>query len=173
MIFRRAAFTQIIGFRPDFYPGEEMMAAVGVQRHGHALVFHSEAYVYHYPKQTWRGFWKQIFRYGATRIRLIRAGLDVELTPLVPGVWVMSLVVLGFAALFSIWASWLLALDVALYALADLWMVLTVVAETKRPLDLCLFFVNPFMHVSYGAGIWYEIFRPKQDLGDAVGKPTT
>jgi succinoglycan biosynthesis protein ExoA len=173
MIFRRSAFEQIRGFRPDFYPGEEMMAAVGVQRNRHALVFHSDAYVYHYPKQTFRGFWKQIFRYGATRIRLIRAGLDVELTPLVPGAWVASLVLLGAGAPFFDLCRLLLVVDLALYALADLWMTLSVFAETRRWSDLWLFFINPFMHLSYGVGIWYEIFRPKRDLGDAVGKPTT
>ncbi|MFH0907586.1 MAG: glycosyltransferase [bacterium] len=173
MIFRRAAFNEVGGFDPNFYPGEEMMAAVAVQRHGHALVFHSDAYVFHYPKQTFRGFWKQIFRYGATRIRLIRAGLDVELTPLVPGVWVLSLVVLGLVAPFVQLAAWLLALDLALYAVTDLWMTLNVVVETKRPFDLLLFFINPFMHISYGVGIWYEVLRKNRDLGDQVGKPTT
>ncbi len=173
MIFRRSAFQEFGGFNPDFYPGEEMMAAVAVTRNGHALVFHSDAYVYHYPKQTFRGFWRQIFRYGATRIRLIRAGLDVELTPLVPGVWVASLVVLGLASPFSTFAAWLLALDLSLYALADLWMTFSVVAETKRPFDALLFFINPFMHLSYGVGIWYEILRRNKDLGDQVGRPTT
>ena len=67
----------------------------------------------------------------------------------------------------------MLALDLVLYAIADAWMALNVVVETRRPLDLCLFFINPFMHVSYGVGIWYEVLRKNKDLGDQVGKPTT
>ncbi len=173
MIFSRAAFTKIVKFDPDFYPGEEMIAAHGVTRAGFALVFHPEAYVYHYPKQTFRGFWRQIYRYGATRIRLMRAGLDVEWTPLVPAVWVLSLAALGLGALLHPVFAWLLALDLALYSLAAVWIAGGVVAETKRLSDGLLFFIQPFMHLSYGVGIWMEVFRPDKDLGDAVGKPTT
>lgn len=173
MIFRRSAFEQIRKFDPDFYPGEEMIAAHGVAKNGHALVFHSDAYVYHYPKQTFRGFWKQIFRYGATRIRLMRAGLDVELTPLVPAAWILSLAVFGAGAFFSPWFRWLLALDLAAYALTALWVALGVALETRRAGDLLLFFIQPFMHLAYGAGIWVEVFRPDKDLSDALGRPTT
>ncbi len=173
MIFRRSAFEQIRKFDPDFYPGEEMIAAHGVTKNGHALVFDSEAYVYHYPKQTFRGFWRQIFRYGATRIRLIRAGLDVELTPLVPAAWVLSLVVLGIGSFASMWCFYLLLLDLALYFLVSAWIAFGVFAETKRVGDLLLFFIQPFMHLAYGVGIWVEVLRPDKDLGDKVGKPTT
>ena len=173
MTFSRAAFQTIGGFNPHFYPGEEMIAADGVARGNYALVFDPEAYVYHYPKQTFRGFWRQIYRYGATRVRLMRAGLDVELTPMVPGVWVFSLVVLGIGSFVSAWCRWLLALDLALYALADLYISLSVVTQTKRMSDLLLLFINPFMHISYGVGIWFEIFKPNKDLGDQVGRPTT
>ncbi len=173
MIFRRSAFEQITGFDPDFYPGEEMIAADAVARRGHALVFDSEAYVYHYPKTTFRGFWRQIFRYGATRIRLMRAGLDVEWTPLVPAAWVLSLVALGLGAAFSLWLKWLLWLDVGAYSVVSLFIALGIFVETRRPSDLLLLFIQPFMHLAYGVGIWVEVFRPDKDLGDALGKPTT
>lgn len=173
MIFSRKAFAKIEKFDPDFYPGEEMIAAHGVMRNGFVLVFHPEAYVYHYPKQTFRGFWRQIYRYGATRIRLIRAGLDVEWTPLVPAVWVFSLVVLGAGSFVHPWLMWLLWMDVGLYALVAAWIAFGVVRETKRWSDALLFFIQPFMHLSYGVGIWVELFRPDKDLGDKVGKPTT
>ncbi len=173
MIFSREAFDKIVKFDPDFYPGEEMIAAHDVTRNGFALVFHPEAYVYHYPKQTFRGFWRQIFRYGATRIRLIRAGLDVELTPLVPAAWVLSLAILGVAMVLSEWAGWLLTLNLALYMSVSLWIALGVFAETKRASDLLLLFIQPFMHLSYGIGTWVEVFRPDKDLGDRVGRPTT
>ena len=173
MIFRRSAFSQIKGFDPDFYPGEEMIAANAVAKNGHALVFDSEAYVYHYPKTTFRGFWRQIFRYGATRVRLMRAGLDVELTPLVPAVWVLSLLVLGAGAFFSLWMKWLLWLDLGAYAAVSTLIAFGVFAETKRVSDLLLLFIQPFMHLAYGVGIWFEVLRPDKDLGDALGKPTT
>ncbi len=173
MIFRREAIEKLNGFDPDFYPGEEMIAANGTAKQGLALVFDSEAYVYHYPKTTFRGFWRQIFRYGATRIRLMRAGLDVEWTPLVPAVWVASLLFCGAAALVHAWGVALLAANLIAYAAVALWIALEVFAQTKRASDLLLIPIQPFMHLAYGVGIWVEVFRPDKDLSDALGKPTT
>jgi glycosyltransferase involved in cell wall biosynthesis len=173
MIFRRDAIEKLNGFDPEFYPGEEMIAAFGVAKSGRALVFDSEAYVYHYPKTTFRGFWRQIFRYGATRIRLMRAGLDVEWTPLVPGAWVASLVACGAAAAVHPWGVALLAANLAAYSAVAVWIAVEVVAQTRRASDLLLILIQPFMHLAYGVGIWAEIFRPDKDLSDAPGKPTT
>jgi GT2 family glycosyltransferase len=173
MIFRREAFERIGGFDPAFYPGEEMIASAAVGRAGYALAFHPEAHVYHYPKHTFQGFWRQIFRYGATRVRLIRAGLEMEKTPLVPGLWVLSLALLGIGAAWCHLCLWLLLLDLFLYALAALYVTLSVVAQTRRASDLLLLLLQPFMHMSYGLGIWFELLRPGVDLSDKIGKPNT
>ncbi len=172
MLFRRSVFEQLGGFDPEFYPGEEMKASYLTSRLGYQLLFNPKAPVFHYPKQTFRGFWRQIYRYGATRIRLIRAGVEVELGPLVPGIWVLSLVVLGMASLVSVWAWRLLMLELALYALVVVWFTWEVVRRSRRAIDLLLVFMQPFMHLSYGVGIWTELFRPDKDLSDQLGKPT-
>jgi hypothetical protein len=46
------------------------------------------------------------------------------------------------------------------------------VIKTRRPGDTLLLLMQPFMHLSYGAGIWYELARPDRDLSDALGRPT-
>jgi cellulose synthase/poly-beta-1,6-N-acetylglucosamine synthase-like glycosyltransferase len=172
MLFRRSVFEALGGFDPGFYPGEEMLASFRVGRLGHALVFNPGAPVYHYPKQTFRGFWRQIFRYGATRIRLMRAGVEVQLGPLVPGLWVAANVLLGFGSIFHplIRAVWVA--ELMLYALVILVFTMEVVLKTRRPGDTLLLLMQPFMHLSYGAGIWYELARPDRDLSDALGRPT-
>jgi GT2 family glycosyltransferase len=172
MLFRRSVFEQLGGFDPEFYPGEEMKASYLTSRMGHQLLFNPKAPVFHYPKQTFRGFWRQIFRYGATRIRLIRAGVEVEWGPLVPGVWVFSLIVLGVASMFSVWGLRLLLIELALYALVIVWFTWEVVRESRRAIDLLLVFMQPFMHLSSGVGIWTELLRPDKDLSDQLGKPT-
>lgn len=173
MVFRREAMERLGGFDPAFYPGEEMVAAFRTARMGYALVFDSEAYVFHYPKTTFRGFWRQIFRYGATRVRLIRAGVDVEWTPLVPAAWVASLVVCAALAAVHVAGSWLLAANVAAYFLVALAVTAEVVWQTRRFADSLLLPLLPFMHVAYGVGIWFEVVRPGRDLSDLMGRPTT
>lgn len=166
MAFRRNVLADLGGFPSDFWPGEEMITSFRATRKGYTLIFHPDAYVYHYPRHSVRRFWKQMHGYGATRIRLIRAGTEIELTTLVPGVWVLSLLVLGVAALFTPWALWLLVLDLALYALADAWITWSKFLETRRVVDLLIFFMIPVMHLSYGIAEWTELLRPNKDLSE-------
>ncbi len=167
MAYRKSVMNQLGGFDPKFWPGEEMLAAfLATARLGHTLVFQPEARVYHYPRASFARFCRQMYGYGATRVRLFRAGVEFEPTTIVPGLWVLSLVVLGAAALFSKWALVLLLLDLALYALADLWITLAKFGETRKPADLLIFFLIPFMHLSYGAAEWVELLRPGKDLSE-------
>ena len=166
MAFRRDVLADLGGFPADFWPGEEMITSFRATQKGHKLIFHPDAYVYHYPRHSVRRFWKQMHGYGATRIRLIRAGTEIEPTTLVPGAWVLSLLVLIVAAFFTPWAWWLLALDLALYALADAWITWSKFLETRRAVDLLIFFVIPVMHLSYGIAEWTELLRPNKDLSE-------
>ena len=162
--YRRSVFEQIGGFPPDFYPGEEMLAAWRVQRLGHALMFIPMACVYHYPRQSLSRFWRQMWNYGATRIRLMRAGVAPEWTTLAPIAWVSSLVILGLLATVSPLCAWLLAFNIASYMALSLFVAMETAARTRQWRDLLVAFIIPFMHLSYGLGQWYELIRPNRDF---------
>lgn len=166
MAYRRPVLEEVGLFDPAFWPGEEMIASFRAMKKGHVLMFNPKAYVYHYPRESLGRFWKQIYGYGATRIRLLRGGCDLEPTTLVPGVWVLSLVVLGVGAFFSNVFLWLLLLNLLLYLLADAWITWSKFRETRRAVDLLLFFLVPVMHLSYGVAEWVELFRPGRDLSE-------
>jgi cellulose synthase/poly-beta-1,6-N-acetylglucosamine synthase-like glycosyltransferase len=164
--YRKTVFQQMGGFPPEFYPGEEMIASWRTQQLGHKLFFIPAAWVYHYPRQSVKRFWRQVWGYGATRIRLKRAGTGFEWTTLVPAAWVLSLLVLGLAATFSQLCAFLLRLDLELYALMALVVALETAVQTRRPRDLLVFFMIPVMHLGYGLAEWFEFFRPNRDLSE-------
>lgn len=173
MAYRKKVWQQINGFPADFWPGEEMIASFRVEKAGHKLMFHPDAWVFHYPRQHWQKFWKQMHGYGATRIRLIRAGVENEITTLLPMAWVLSLAVLlplvlvPLPAQLSILARGLLAFDLALYFLAVTGITAFMLRQpARRPADALLFFVIPVMHLAYGIGSWVEFFRPNKDLSE-------
>lgn len=168
--YRKSVFQQMGGFPPEFYPGEEMIAAWRTQQLGHTLLFIPAAWVYHYPRQSVKRFWRQVWGYGATRIRLKRAGTGFEWTTLVPAVWVLSLLVLGISARFSDLCSVLLRLNLELYALMALAVSLETAVQTRRIRDLLVFFMIPVMHLSYGLAEWFEFFRPNRDLSENRSK---
>ena len=168
--YRATIFRKMGGFPPEFYPGEEMIASWRTQQLGERLLFLPAAWVYHYPRQSPRRFWRQIWGYGATRIRLKRAGVEFEWTTLVPALWVLSLVVLGIGSLLHPLPRLLLALDLLLYLLADALITIDALRQTRRLSDLLLLPVIPFMHLSYGLAEWYEFFCPNRDFGDRPKK---
>lgn len=166
MAFRKSILNRIGAFDPEFWPGEEMVASFNIAETGSKIVFQPEAWVYHYPRASLRGFVRQIYGYGATRIRLVKKGLEFEPTTIVPALWVLSLFVLGATAGVCRICAFLLLIDLLVYLVADLVITLAVWFRTKQLKDLLLIFIIPVMHMTYGIAEWIEIFRPGRDLSD-------
>ncbi|HAL91524.1 MAG TPA: hypothetical protein DCM68_00665 [Verrucomicrobia bacterium] len=164
--YRREAFAQMGGFPADFYPGEEMIAAFRTEKAGWKLVFAPAAWVKHYPRQSLARFWRQMWGYGATRIRLLRGGVSFNPLPLVPGIWVGGTAALAALAPFFPWAGWLLAADLGLYVLMALAVAVETVATTRRTGDFWLLAMIPWMHLAYGLAEWAEGFRPGTDFSE-------
>jgi GT2 family glycosyltransferase len=166
MSYRRSCLESIGRFDPRFGPGDDLLASFKVYRLGLRAMLHPGAFLYHYPRSTLRGFWRQITGYGAVRIRLLRQGVPLEHSTLVPAVWVLSLVILGIGAFVSRLLFGLLLLDLCLYLAAALWITFAKVAETKRPADMMMLLMIPIMHMAYGVAEWMEFFRPDKDLSE-------
>lgn len=164
MAYRRSVLEAIGGFDAAFWPGEEMIAAFITEQKGYRLMFCSSAWVYHYPRQSILRFIKQIYGYGATRIRLIRGGVQFEATTLVPALWVGTLIVGAIASLFNPWFLLLLGGAWAAHFLVTLVITAMMVRESGQWKDVGLIGVIPMMHLSYGWAGWVELFCPNRDL---------
>ncbi len=164
MALRKAVLKEIGFFDPRFWPGEEMLASYRASQGGHRIIFHPQAVVEHYPRSSPAGFFRQMFGYGATRIRLIRSGVEIEPTPLAPGIWLLALVVLSSLALACHWAALVWFAGMGGYALFVLAITAATVAATRRLADAWLLAYIPLMHFGYGMGEWCELLAPNRDL---------
>lgn len=162
MAIRRSLLESVGGFNPFFEAGDEMFVSHSICKRGHRIVFASEARAYHYPRATLRGFLKQIYGYGDTRIRLIRNGVEVELATLIPALLVLSVAVLSAMAFSVPLARWLLGLELAAYLMGVAVVVGRIVAKTRRACDLILLLLVPLMHAVYGIAEWKELFFPQR-----------
>jgi GT2 family glycosyltransferase len=168
--YRKSVFEAIGGFPPEFYPGEEMIAAFRAEKQQHAkLMFIPEAWVYHYPRQSLRRFCRQMWTYGATRIRLIRAGVEFSALNLAPAFLVLMLLLMILLSYFSVWGIRGLELVLSIYALTMLYFAVAVARRTKQLKDLAVWGTILVMHMCYGAAEWYELFRPNRDWSEASG----
>ena len=166
MAYRRKVLEEIGGFDPKFWPGEEMLAAyIATARKGYTLVFQPRAVLHHYPRAGFMQFMKQMYGYGATRIRLIRAGTTLEPLTLAPMAVVAAFLLAAAAALWfpAVFAPLLVA-GVVLYGLFVCWCAAAKWCGEKDARALLIFFMIPAMHFSYGVAQWIELFRPGRDL---------
>jgi len=173
--YRRTAFEQMGGFPAEFYPGEEMIAAWRTARAGWVLRFVPGAKAWHYPRASAKRFWRQIWTYGATRVRLVRGGVRAHLAPLMPAAWVAGTLLLALAAVAGAFLPWplvwktaaaLLVAETAAYLAVVLWATAGVVKETGSARDWA---VAPWiieMHAAHGLGAWAEFFRPGRDFSE-------
>ena len=177
-VYRRAAFEAVGGFPEEFYPGEEMLAAWRAESAGWGLRFAPSARVWHYPRQSPRRFWRQIRSYGATRIRLMRAGVPRHWLVLVPGLWVAVTAVLalwalagavapGWAGAAAWWGRMLLAADLGAYGVVTFLMTVAMVISTRRGVDFLMWPMLWVMHTAYGVGEWEELLRGARDWSES------
>lgn len=166
--YRRSVFEAIGGFPSEFYPGEEMISAFRAEQLGAMLRFIPEASVEHYPRQSVARFCRQMWTYGATRIRLIRAGVGASVLNLAPAAFVALIVVLSVGSVFSFWAALALSAMLFIYALMTLYFSIIVACRTRRASDVTVWGMILVMHVCYGAAEWYEWFRPNRDWSEKV-----
>jgi len=171
MGFRKTVLESVGAFDPRFWPGEEMVASYRTAKSGSVIMFQPEAWVYHYPRATFRGFCRQIYGYGATRIRLVREGLEFEPMTVVPALWVAGLAVLALGAFLSPFCAQLLGLGLLCYLLFDGVVTLAIVLKTHRLVDALLIGMIPVMHLCYGVAEWIEWFRPNKDLSVKTTPP--
>ena len=169
MAYRKSVLADIGGFDPAFWPGEEMIASFRATQRGQKLVFHPGAYLYHYPRSSLSSYARQMWGYGATRIRLMRAGVEFEPTTIIPALWVLALLVLGVAAPFCGFCLWLLVASMAAYLAGAIFITVDKVIETRRLRDALMLPLVPLTHLSYGLAQWVEIFRPGRDLSVKKG----
>ena len=172
MAFRKSVLTRIGGFRPDFWPGEEMIASFEATRGGHSLVFTPLATLHHYPRSSFGRFCRQIFGYGATRVRLYRAGVECEPSTLVPAFWMVWLVATGLASPFLRVAAIALSASLLVYLVFVAVVAVYKMMETRRADMGLLVFIIPVMHLCYGIGEWVEFLRPNRDLSVEGGAAT-
>jgi len=165
MAYRKKALEKIGGFDVKFWPGEEMIAAYfATVREGHTLIFQPGAILYHYPRTGYGKFLKQMYGYGATRIRLIRGGTDVEPATLAPMFLIAAFLMLAIFSVFSKIFAVLLAALFAAYFLFVLWCSCLKMRDEKKAAAFLVFLVIPGMHLAYGAAQWVELFCPDRDL---------
>jgi glycosyltransferase involved in cell wall biosynthesis len=157
MAVRREA---MLPFANDLLCAEENALLVEMRRRRLPMRYDPGLVVYHERRGTYRGFARQMFKYGRGRGQVLtRQAGSVRAAYLLPPVWLACLVLLPALAL----ATPLAFVPLALYLLAVLLGAAKVAHSLGRPLVLPLAAILVVsVHTCYGAGIYAGVLRRRR-----------
>ncbi|MFC1729988.1 glycosyltransferase [candidate division KSB1 bacterium] len=157
--YRKKILDKIKGFDPIFWVGQDGELNIRVRKAGYKIMYTPKTYVYLHKRDTLKKFFKQMYRYGIARLKIIKKHHDMfRITFIMPMVFVllvvgvllytivsMNPIVLGACGIAYILLSWISAITV-----------------TKSPLVIVS---SPFFffmeHFAYGLGFIRGLFYDK------------
>ncbi|MBN1762924.1 MAG: glycosyltransferase [Methanomicrobia archaeon] len=149
--YRRNVVEQVGNFDPAFWCGQDAELDIRIYKAGYKILYTPDTKVYHFKRSTTRGLFRQMYRYGLARARMVRKHPDTFRVVYTLG----SAFVLGIITISALTALTVIPLWFG-GAIASLYVFLAVISSfqvTKTPLliltSIPLYFI---IHVAYGLG---------------------
>jgi GT2 family glycosyltransferase len=169
-VYKRSVFEGVGLYDEQFDACEDVEFNHRVRRAGLSSYLSSRLAIQYRPRSNLCALFKQLFRYGRGRFRLIRKHRDaLSYSQLVPAGFVLWLLLAGLLSVASRYAAIALAVTVGAY-MSVLLLAGAGLALRRGSLH---FFVAPAVyatiHMGLGCGFWTEMCRSTRDLFSKSG----
>lgn len=169
-IYKRSVFERVGLYDEQFDACEDVEFNHRVRRAGLSSYLSSRLAIQYRPRSNLCALFKQLFRYGRGRFRLIRKHRDaLSYSQLVPAGFVLWLLLAGLLSVASRYAAIALAVTVGVY----MGVLLLAGAGLALRRGFLHFFVAPAVyatiHIGLGCGFWTEMCRSTRDLFSKSG----
>lgn len=151
-------------FNPDMIPGEEIDFATRALRKNYKILINPKMFLFHFARPTIKKFVVQNFRFGYSRVRMIKKGIQNNPAYLIPLAGFLVLILLAILSIFSSSVLYALGFYIGIYIFFLLFASVLAVIKNKRLLSFLVFFTIPVMHLSYTIGELKEILFPGRDF---------
>ena len=160
--YRRQVFEQVGGFDEAFDACEDVELNHRIDRAGLRCFFTPEVAVHYTPRDTLRGLFRQLVRYGRGRVRLLRKHPETfSIWSLAPGLFVAGVLLGPLAGLaWTPLAMVYLAVLVLYAAILGAGSIAVAGQAQDYRLGLWLPLVFATIHAGSGAGQLWELLRP-------------
>ena len=158
--YRKEAVEKVGGFDPVFWCGQDYELDIRLRKAGYKILYTPKTKVYHFKRDSVRSLWRQMYRYGIARAKMVKKHPDTLkffhlLGPgfILGGLLVVLLTVLGLLPI------WFLASLFVAYLLMSLVSTLQIRRKPSVVVSSVLFYL--LIHVGYGAGFLRGIVYSK------------
>jgi succinoglycan biosynthesis protein ExoA len=159
--FRKKVWQELGGYNEALLANEDYDFNYRVRQHGGRVLLDKEAHSIYFARATLADLAQQYFRYGLWKAQMVKLhARSIRWRQVIAPAFLASLVTLALLARWQRLAIWGLLAVVASYWLLGLLSAWQIVWRERRfklmPKVLCAFCV---IHVSWGVGFWFGLFR--------------
>jgi cellulose synthase/poly-beta-1,6-N-acetylglucosamine synthase-like glycosyltransferase len=163
--FRKAIFDRVGLFDEDApVISEDSDMNYRIRRAGGRVYFNKDIVASYYPRDNFRDLARLYFRYGGAKAgNFLKIKNFTAWRQLVPPLFLVSIIALGFASLFSTWAMFALVFILGTYLLLDIIVSMSLAAKAKQAaLFHRLFMAFPMLHFPWAMGFFVRLVqRPR------------
>jgi len=149
--YRRTAVEQVGKFDPDFWCGQDYELDIRLRNAGYKILYTPKTKVLHYKRPTIRSLWRQMYRYGIARAKIVKKHpKTLKFFHLIGPVLIIGAILLVVLSVVRLIPIWVVPILVVAYVLLSFVSIMQVTRRPAIVITSPLFYL--LIHVGYGLG---------------------
>jgi cellulose synthase/poly-beta-1,6-N-acetylglucosamine synthase-like glycosyltransferase len=158
--YRKEAVQKVGGFDPQFWCGQDYELDIRLRKAGYKILYTPTTRVYHFKRDSVRLLWRQMYRYGIARAKIVKKHHEtLRFYYLLGPGFILGAVLIALLSLFQVIPLWVVPLLILAYILLSLVSTLQITRKPSVVVSSVLFYL--LIHVGYGAGFLRGIVYSK------------
>lgn len=149
--YRKKIVEKVGNFDPSFWCGQDAELDLRLLKEGYKILYTPKTKVYHFKRATIRSLFRQMYRYGIARAKMVKKHpKTLKIFHLFGLFFILGIILLIILTLLQIIPIWLILIFILIYILSSIFSSIQV---TKRPILIISSILFYFLvHFGYGIG---------------------
>ncbi|MBN1860269.1 MAG: glycosyltransferase family 2 protein [Candidatus Thermoplasmatota archaeon] len=158
--YRKEAVEKVGRFDPVFWCGQDYELDIRLRKAGYKILYTPKTRVYHFKRDSVRSLWRQMYRYGIARAKMVKKHPDtLKFFHLLGPGFILGGVLTVVLTILRVLPLWVLPGLILAYLLMSLVSTLQITRKPSVVVSSVLFYL--LIHVGYGAGFLRGIVYSK------------
>ena len=158
--YRKEAVEKVGGFDPVFWCGQDYELDIRLRKAGYKILYTPKTKVYHFKRDSVKSLWRQMYRYGIARAKMVKKHPDtLKFFHLLGPGFILGGVLVVILTILQILPLWLIPCLILAYLVMSLVSTLQITRKPSVVVSSVLFYL--LIHVGYGAGFLRGIVYSK------------
>ena len=158
--YRKEIVEKVGNFDPVFWCGQDYELDIRIRKAGYKILYTPKTRVYHFKRDSVRSLWRQMFRYGVARAKMVKKHPDtLKFFHLLGPAFILGSIFIMLLTILDLLPVWVIACLIVAYVLMSMISSLQVTRKLSVVVSSVLFYL--LIHVGYGAGFLRGIVYSK------------